>query len=123
MMTPETHTRYRVQRLIRQGEWLQRNESFLAALYDAIDDAHTHALEQELDDTIILEFLLKKQAEPLRALGSVINDLRRQQYRNWEVQRGKDVTLHHPNACPGHQYEVVMKAPKPKTNKDNKETK
>ena len=31
---PETHTRYRVQRLIRMGEWLERNE---AALQLAID--------------------------------------------------------------------------------------
>ena len=28
-MAPETHTRYRVQRLIRMGEWLERNEAAL----------------------------------------------------------------------------------------------
>ena len=120
MNTPETHTRYRVQRLIRKGEWLERNEAFLVALYNAIDDAHTYALEEEMDDTIILEALIMKQLAPLRALGTVINSMVREQRQNWNVQRGKDVTLYHTNACPNHQHEVVMKAPKPKNNKDNK---
>jgi len=113
MHTPETHFRARVQRVIRMGEWLQRNEAMLIALYDAIDDAHTDAIDMELDDTIILETLVSKQAAPLRALGTVIRDLRNSP--DWGVESGKDVTLYHPNACPNHRHEVVLKAPKANT--------
>ena len=120
MITPETHTRYRVQKLIRMGEWLQRNEAFLIALYEVIDTAHTDALEMELEDTLILEYLINKQLAPLRGMGSVMSELEREQRQDWGVERGTDVTLHHPNACPDHQHEVVMAAPKPNTNKDNK---
>ena len=35
-MAPETHTRYRVQRLIRLGEWLERNEAALTLAADVI---------------------------------------------------------------------------------------
>lgn len=118
MITPETHTRYRVQKLIRMGEWLERNEAFLIALYDVIDTAHTDALEMELDDTLILEYLINRQLAPLRGMGSVIADMRREQEQAWGVKRGTDVTLHHPNACPSHQHEVVMEAPKPNTKKN-----
>ena len=118
MITPETHTRYRVQKLIRMGEWLERNEAFLISLYDVIDTAHTDALEMELDDTLILECLVNRQLAPLRGLGSVMSELRREQNKNWGVKRGTDVTLHHPNACADHQYEVVMTAPKPNTKKN-----
>ena len=109
MHTPETHFRARVQRVTRMGEWLQRNEAMLIALYDAIEDAHSAAIEMELDDTIILEYLIAKQEAPLRALGTVIHALRNSP--DWGVERGKDVTLHNPNACPAHQYELVLKAP------------
>ena len=39
-MAPETHTRYRVQRLIRLGEWLERNQDLLVLAFDVMDDAH-----------------------------------------------------------------------------------
>lgn len=113
MNTPEAHTRYRVQRLIRMGEWLERNRALLVALYDSIDDAHTESLEMELEDTLILERLQGKQMEPLEGLGTVIRDLRN--HPHWGVKRGEDVTLYHPNACPKHQYEIVIPAPKPNT--------
>ena len=105
MNTPETHTRYRVQRLIRMGEWLERHEALLIALYDAIDEAHTESLEMEMEDTLILEYLQGKQMDPLRGLGSVIADLRGQP--NWGVKRGEDVTLlagqsHHQAVIPQH---------------------
>ena len=117
MHTPETHTRYRVQRLIRMGEWLERHEALLIALYDSINDAHTEALEMELDDTLILECLIHEQLAPLRGLGTIIADLR--DAPNWGVKRGEDVTLHHPRACEKHRYEVVMPAPKPNMEEPN----
>jgi len=119
MRTPEEHTRFRVQRLIRMGEWLERNEALLVALYDAVDDAHTEALEAELDDTLILEHLLHKQMAPLRGLGTVVADLRMS--NSWGVKAGEDVTLHHPRACAKHQYEVVIPATKPSNDQPNNE--
>ena len=116
MHTPETHTRYRVQRLIRMGEWLERHRSMLVALYDSIDDAHTESLDLELEDTLILEMLQGKQSEPLDALGTVIGDIRH--CPDWGVKRGEDVTLYHPGACEKHRYQVVIPAPKPHTEKD-----
>ena len=118
MINPETHTRWRVQKLIRMGEWLERNVAFLISLYELIDTAHTEALEMELDDTLILEHLINRQLAPLRGMGSVMSGLRREYDRAWGIKLGTDVTLHHPNACADHQYEVVMAAPKPNTKKN-----
>lgn len=111
MSTPGWHTRWRVQRLIRMGEWLERHEALLLALYDSIDEAHTESLDMEMEDTLILEYLQNKQMDPLRGLGMVLTDLRGAP--NWDVKRGEDVTLHHPRACAKHKYEVVIPAPKP----------
>jgi hypothetical protein len=113
MHKPEVHTRYRVQRLIRMGEWLERHQALLVALYDSIDDAHTDSLEMELEDTLILECLQGKQMAPLEGLGCVIAELRN--HPDWGVKHGEDVTLHHPAACGKHKYEVVIPAPKPNT--------
>lgn len=112
-MTPDEYKLYRIQRLIRMGEWLTRHRAMLVALYDAIDDAHTDSLETELVDTLLLETLQRKQSEPLQALGTVIRDLRG--YDSWGAEPGKDVTLHNPNACEEHKYEVIIPAAKPET--------
>ena len=46
-MAPETHTRYRVQRLlIRLGEWLERNEAALTVAADVINEAHDLLVER-----------------------------------------------------------------------------
>ena len=113
MNKPETHTRYRVQRLIRMGEWLEQNRALLIALYDSIDDAHTESLDMQLEDTLILEQLQGKQLAPLEGLGNVLMALRGNP--DWGVKRGTDVTLYHPHACSKHKYEVVIPAPKPNT--------
>ena len=46
-MAPQTQTRYRVQQLIRKGEWLERNWDFLLSLIDSIDESHDQLLELE----------------------------------------------------------------------------
>ena len=110
-MAPETHTRYRVQRLIRMGEWLERNAPALITAFDAIDNAHTDALEDHQPDALSIELITTRQAEPLKSMMLMMAELRRD---NWGVKRGTDVTLHHPFACDGKEYEVVIKAPQPK---------
>ena len=39
-MAPQTHTRYRVQKLIRMGEWLERNQDALVLAFEVINEAH-----------------------------------------------------------------------------------
>ena len=109
-MAPETHTRYRVQKLIRMGEWLERNAPALITAFDAIDDAHTDALEDEQPDAMTIELITFRQMQPLKSMMQLMAELRRD---NWGVKRGTDVTLHHPFACDGKEYEVVIEAPKP----------
>ena len=109
---PETHVRYRTQRLIRMGEWLEHNAPILVALFDCIDEAHTRGLSEDADDTVILERLTFEMMGPLKALMNVVGPLRRD---DWNVKRGQDVTLHHPWAMDeAKKYEVVIKAPQPK---------
>lgn len=111
---PEVHTRYRVQRLIRMGEWLEQNAAILVALFDSIDDSHTRAVSTEGDDTLLLETLVMEMDMPLKALISVLVDLRRD---HWNVKRGEDVTLYHRWAFDEEKrHEVVIKAPKPTNN-------
>ena len=115
-MTPQALTRYRVQRLIRMGEWLERHKAVLVALFDSIDDAHTESLEAELEDTLILERLQAKQHAPLEALGGFIRELRG--HPDWGVKRGEPVTLYHPDACEKHRYEVVIPVPEPRSEEE-----
>ena len=109
-MAPETHTRYRVQKLIRMGEWLERNAPALITAFDAIDDAHTDAIEDDQPDAMTVEIITFRQLQPLKSMMQIMAELRRD---SWGVQRGTDVTLHHPFACEGKEYEVVIEAPKP----------
>jgi hypothetical protein len=111
---PEVHTRYRVQRLIRMGEWLEQNAAILVALFDSIDDSHTRAVSTEGDDTLLLETLVMEMDMPLKALIGVLVDLRRD---HWNVKRGEDVTLYHRWAFDEEKrHEVVIKAPMPTNN-------
>ena len=117
-MAPQTHTRYRVQRLIRLGEWLERNEAAFLTAFDAINDAHDAAIDSgEEDDPLSpeerLEHLTFQQMQPLLSMQRLVQELRFN-VPTRDVKRGKDVTLHHPFACGEHEYEVVIEAPKPK---------
>ena len=111
----ELSKRYRVQRLIRIGEWLEINAPILLGLFEAIDDAHTRALHDEQDDTLILEELTMTQMNPLRGLHSLLVPLMR--FHDWGAKRENiDVTLHYPMACKKHEYEIVIPAnPETKT--------
>jgi len=109
-MAPKTHTRYRVQRLIRMGEWLERNAPAIITAFDAIDDAHTDALEDHEPNALTVDIITSRQLQPLKSLMFALAELRRDE---WGVKRGTDVTLHHPFACEGKEYEVVIEAPKP----------
>ena len=112
-MAPETHTRYRVQRLIRLGEWLERNEDALITAFDAIDDAHDLLIDGEIPAGELVEIVGFKQMNPIKSMSKMFAELRHAvPTRN--VSRGGDVTLHHPFATPGKEYEVVIEAPKPK---------
>jgi len=113
MKTPETHTRYRVQRLIRMGEWLERNEAAIVLAYDVINEAHDKMIDA--DDTtepnLLIDIVGHDQMQALLTLRPIIMDLRLAS--DWDVKRGTDVTLHHPYAAPGKKYDVVIEAPKP----------
>ena len=112
-IAPESHTRYRVQRLIRLGEWLVSNQSALITAFDAIDDAHDMLIDHEMSAGELVDCVGFKQMEPIKSMSRMFSELRHDiPTRN--VCRGSDVTLHHPFGAPGKEYEVVIEAPKPK---------
>ena len=114
-MAPQTHTRYRVQRLIRLGEWLERNQDALVLAFEVINEAHDTLIDppEDMPCSDIVEQVGFQQLHAVTTLRTIVNDLRFDvPTRN--VKRGTDVTLHHPFACESKQYEVVIKAPKPK---------
>ena len=115
MKTPETHTRYRVQKLIRMGEWLERNEAAIVLAYDVIDEAHDKMIDADetTDPNDLIDIVGHDQMQALLALRPIIMDLRLAS--DWDVKRGTDVTLYRPFACPEHRHEVVIEAPKPVT--------
>ena len=112
-MAPQTHTRYRVQRLIRLGEWLERNQDTLVALFDVIDDAHDMLVDppEDMPTSDIVEITGFKQLQALKGMSRLMTELRHDlPTRN--IRCGGDVTIHHPYSCK-EQYEVVIKAPVP----------
>ena len=115
-MAPETHTRYRVQRLIRLGEWLERNQSALITAFDAIDEAHDTLIEADSDMTAadLIELVGFKQMEPVKSLNTMMAELRNN-IPTRHVKMGEDVTIHQPFALGLNQeMKVVIEAPKPK---------
>ena len=114
-MAPQTHTRYRVQRLIRLGEWLERNEPALITAFDAINEAHNKVLEPEDDVPCsdLVEMISFEQLAPLMSLEKMIMELRHN-IPTKNISFGADVTIHQPYACTKHQWEVVIEAPQPK---------
>ena len=77
-MAPETHTRYRVQRLIRLGEWLERNQSALITAFDALDEAHDVLIDSDEDTTAdqLVELAGWKMVEPIKSMQQMMMELR-----------------------------------------------
>ena len=111
-MPPETHIRYRAQRLIRMGEWLERNMDALITFYDKVDDEHTQALDCEKDIELLMCHVIA-MTHALNAQGRLMMELRRNE---WNVERGGDVTMVNPFACEEHRETVLIKAPTAKVN-------
>ena len=113
-MAPQTHTRYRVQRLIRLGEWLERNEPALITAFDAINEAHNALLDADAEDAPspneLLERITFDQMYPLMSLEKLMMELRHN-IPTKNISFGADVTIHQPYACLKHQWEVVIEAP------------
>ena len=107
-------TLYRTQRLIRMGEWLERNMYTLTLAYEALDSAHDQLIEHEeidlpLDE--VVDMVVSRQMSALQAFMPLVRELNIGNV--FEAELGQDVTLHQPNACKEHRYEVVIEAPKP----------
>ena len=109
-MAPETHTRYRVQRLIRMGEWLERNEAALKLAIETIDEAHDTLIDppDDMPCSDQVEMAGFKMMFPMELLNRLKTELV-YDVPTRDVQMGKDVTLRHPFGA--KEYEVVMKAP------------
>lgn len=120
-MAPETHTRYRVQRLIRMGEWLERNEAALQLAIDTVDQAHDLLIDgpdDELALSDVVEMTAFKMLNAVQTLNQIRSDLAFD-VPTKDVRRGRDVTLHHPYASDeAKRYEVVIKAPVPALQQD-----
>ena len=115
-MAPETHTRYRVQRLIRLGEWLERNEAALIMAFDAIDDAHTFLFDpdEDMPTSDIIEITGFKMLQPILAMQKMMMELRHD-IPTRHVKMGEDVTIHQPFALGLNQeMQVVIPKPQPK---------
>ena len=106
-------TLYRTQRLIRMGEWLERNSAAICLAFEVIDRAHDLMLEspEDMSCSDILEQASAQQMSAIRALLPILGEMH--SCKDWDVEMGQDVTIHQPNACLGHRYEVVIEAPKP----------
>ena len=107
-------TLYRTQRLIRMGEWLERNAAAICLAFEVIDRAHDKLLEHDdkkiaADD--LIQTVASDQIGAIRALYPILGEINR--YNDWDVEMGQDVTLYQANACKDHRYEVVIEAPKP----------
>ena len=104
---------YRTQRLIRMGEWLERNAPAICLAFEVIDRAHDLTIDpaEGMSHADIVEAVFEQQSSALRALYPILGDLNC--YTDWGAQMGQDVTLHHPRGCKEHRYEVVIEAPKP----------
>ena len=109
-MAPQTHTRYRVQRLIRMGEWLERNEAALQLAIDTVDQAHDLLIDgpdDELALSDVVEMTAFKMLNAVQTLNQIRSDLAFD-VPTKDVRRGRDVTLHHPYASDeAKRYEVV----------------
>ena len=106
-------TLYRTQRLIRMGEWLERNAATICLAFEVIDRAHDLTFDppEGMSHSDIVEQVSAQQCSAIRALYPILGEINH--YRDWGAEMGNDVTLHQPNACKDCCYEVVIEAPKP----------
>ena len=106
-------TLYRTQRLIRMGEWLERNRATICLAFEVIDRAHDLTMDppEDMPCSDIVEQVSSQQVSAIRALYPILGEING--YNDWGVEMGQDVTLHQPNACKDHKYQVVIEAPKP----------
>ena len=107
-------TLYRTQRLIRMGEWLERNAATICLAFEVMDRANDKLIDRNDEDITaddLIEVVASKQISAIRALYPILGEINR--YNDWDVEMGQDVTLHQPNACKDCRYEVVIEAPKP----------
>ena len=107
-------TLYRTQRLIRMGEWLERNAATICLAFEVIDRANDKLIEhddKEIAADDLMQMVASEQISAIRALYPILGEINT--YNDWDVEMGQDVTLHQPNACKDHRYEVVIEAPKP----------
>ena len=107
-------TLYRTQRLIRMGEWLERNMHTIALVAESIDSAHDQLMEHEEIDLpldCVVDMVVNRQMTALHALMPLVREINIG--TAFEAEMGQDVTLHQPNACKDCRYEVVIEAPKP----------
>ena len=119
-MAPQTHTRFRVQRLIRMGEWLERNQAALQLAIEVIDEAHDLLIDGPSDELALsdtIEMAASKMLNPVEMLKQIQQDLSFG-VPTAGVRRGVDVTLCHPYASEEKRYEVVIAAPKPPLQQD-----
>ena len=122
-MALQAHTCYRVQRLIRLGEWLERNQSALITAFDAIDEAQAVLLDSDEDMTAyqIIERAGFKMIEPIKSINTMMAELRNN-VPTRHAKMGEDVTIHQPLLYGlKHQYvqdlkqmQVVIPKPQPK---------
>ena len=107
-------TLYRTQRLIRMGEWLERNAATICLAFEVMDRANDKLIDRDDEDITaddLIEMVASEQISAIRALYPILGEING--YRDWDVEMGQDVTLHQPNACKDCRYEVVIEAPKP----------
>ena len=106
-------TLYRTQRLIRMGEWLERNAATICLAFEVIDRAHDLTMDppENMPCSDIVEQVSSQQVSAIRALYPILGEINT--YSDWGVEMGQDVTLHHPNACKDHRYQVVIEASEP----------
>ena len=107
-------TLYRTQRLIRMGEWLERNAATICLAFEVMDRANDKLIEhddKEIAADDLIQMVASEQISAIRALYPILGEINT--YSDWGVEMGQDVTLHHPNACKDHKYQVVIEAPKP----------
>jgi len=107
-------TLYRTQRLIRMGEWLERNMHTMTLAFEAMDSAHDQLIEHEEIDLpleAVVDMVVTRQMSALQAFMPLVREVNIGNV--FEAEMGQDVTLHQPNACKDCRYEVVIEAPKP----------
>ena len=115
----ESSTRYRVQKLIRMGEWLERHEAALVLAFDVLDDAHDKLCnpDETLSPNDLLDLVGFEQMQALQALRPMMMELRwtHDWVSDWTVGTS-NVTLHRPyQKC---KHEVVIEAPKPQVDSE-----